>query len=266
MDLSIIIVNYNTGRLVNICIDKVLRDTKTPTAPSSEIIVIENASTEDPVTKLPTGVKLIKNAENLGFSKAVNQGIKIARGRYILLLNPDTELKTGSIADMIKFAQLHTDAGVVGTKLLLPSGESQKSVFRFPTILRAFQEFILGIKDKFSPYVPLGKNFVEVEALVGAVFLITDKAREKVGLLDERYFMYFEDIDYCMRVRKAGLKVYFLPNVEFLHHHGASGKKLVDASNQWRRLVPSSVVYHGYITHLVIMLIMKVGQKLYRYK
>ena len=265
MDLSIIIVNYNTAELVKSCVNKLLKDTKNLTSPQAEIILIENASPEKPLKDdwKNERIQLITNKENLGFAKAVNQGMNVSKGRHVLLLNSDTELKSGSINDLVKFADSKEDAGIVGAKLILPTGEVQKSVFRFPTIWRAVQEFLLGQKDKFSSFVPSGNVPVKVEAIVGAVFLITNKAKEKVGLFDERYFMYFEDLDYCKRVSAAGLSVYYLPTVEFFHHHGASGKNLADSANQWRRLIPASKTYHGLVKHSIITLILKVGQKLY---
>lgn len=262
MDLSIIIVNYNTGKLVKTCIDKILNNTKNLTFPSSEIIVVENASPDEPVEDLPKNVILIKNDENLGYAKANNQGLKIAKGRHVLLLNSDTEIKKGAFKDLTDFADSNPNTGVIGAKLILPTRVIQKSVFHFPTIWRAFQEYILKLENKFSLYAPDVLQPVEVEAVVGAVFLITDKAKEKVGFLDERYFMYFEDLDYCKRVKAAGLKVYYHPAVEFLHHHGASGKNLADSENQWRRLIPASKTYHGLPKHHLINWIIRIGQKL----
>ena len=94
-----------------------------------------------------------------------------------------------------------------------------------------------------------------------AAFLITPKALNKVGLLDERYFMYFEDIDYCRRIARAGLKIYYLPEAEVYHVHGASGKGLVDDKNQWKRLIPSSKIYHGLLRHYLISFIIASSQK-----
>lgn len=262
MDLTIIIVNYNTGKLVSTCVDKILVNTKNLTYPKSEIIIIENASPDEPVGNLSKFAKIIRNTENLGFSKANNQGIKIAQGRHVVLINSDTEIQKGSLKELVDFADRNKDAGVIGARLILPSGEVQKSVFRFPTVWRAVQEFIFGIKDTYSSYAPSGDKPVVVESLVGAVFLITNRALSKVGLLDERYFMYFEDLDYCKRVNDLGLKVYYLPEVEFIHHHGASGKKLADNQNQWKRLVPSSIIYHGFVKHTLITWILKIGQRL----
>jgi GT2 family glycosyltransferase len=120
----------------------------------------------------------------------------------------------------------------------------------------------LGKKGAFELFVPKGDKPVEVDAVVGASFLITPMARKKVGLLDERYFMYFEDLDYCRRVNKLGLKVYYLPSAKIIHYHGASGKKIVKPAFQWKRLIPSSKIYHGALTHYLINFIIWLGQKI----
>ncbi|MCD6225630.1 glycosyltransferase family 2 protein, partial [bacterium] len=197
--------------------------------------------------------------QNLGFSKANNQGISIAQGKYLLLLNSDTIVKKGSLEKMVEFAEAHHDAGVVGPRLLNADGSIQPSCFNFPSVLGAIKEFWLGKKGSFTKWAPKGKQPVEVDAVVGAAFLITPQARKKVGLLDERYFFYFEDIDYCRRVWRAGLKVYYFPQAEIIHLHGASGKKLKQKPNQW--LIASSKIYYGWWRYYLINSIIWLGQK-----
>jgi GT2 family glycosyltransferase len=133
----------------------------------------------------------------------------------------------------------------------------------FPTLTRAIQEFWFG-KKVYSKYAPQESYPIPVDAVVGAAFLVTPYAIEKVGLLDERYFMYFEDLDYCRRVWKAGLKVYYLPQAQIIHYHGVSGRKLAPKSMQWKRLVPSSKIYHGLLKHYLLTLIILFGQKVLR--
>lgn len=251
--LSIIIVNYNTGELLARCISSV--EKSSPRLPY-EVIILDNASTDESVK----GIKNIKNKTNMGFAKAVNQGIKLAEGGYMLLLNPDTEVEKGALAKMVEFAQKTDDAGVIGARLLNPDGSVQSSVLRFPTLGRAFQEFWLG-KKVYSKYIPDGKEPTEVDAVVGAAFLITPEARRRVGLMDERYFMYFEDLDYCRRVKRAGLKVYYLPSARVVHYHGVSGKSVAPDKEQWKRLIPSSKLYHGALKHYLINFIIWSGQK-----
>jgi len=263
-DLSIIIVNYNTKDLTKACIESVMNE---GSKLDFEVIVVDNNSKDGSVAELKKlwrkykNLKLIENKENSGFSRANNQGAREASGKYILLLNSDTVVKRFSFKRLIAFAEKKEDAGVVGARLLNSNGSLQASCFYFPTIKNAIREYWLGQKGLFEKYAPKGNKPVEVEALVGAVFLITPKALQKVGLLDERYFMYFEDVDYCRRVWEKGLKVYYLTEVRVLHYHGVSGKKLADSANQWRRLIPSSKIYHGTLNHYVLTVILWLGQK-----
>lgn len=266
LKLSIIIVNYNTGPLLGKCFKSLKETTNDFQNPSYEIIVVDNASTDESLPIIsnfhsPGGdLRLIKNQKNVGFAKAVNQGIRKAKGKYILLLNPDAQVKDSAIKNLLKFAEEENDAGVVGAQLLNPDGSVQASVFRFPTLWRAFQEFWLG-KRVYSKYAPEGNDPVEVDAVVGAAFLITPQALKKAGFLDERYFMYFEDLDYCRRVKFAGLKVYYLPKTQVVHYHGVSGRGLVGKEDQWRRLIPGSKIYHGIFRHYLLTLIIWSGQK-----
>ena len=266
MDLSIIIVSYNTKKLTLDCIKSIAKEGSDL---KKEIIVIDNGSRDNSVvaiSKLKTqnsklNLKIIENTENLGFSKANNQGIKEAKGKYILLLNSDTMVKKGVFEKLVKFAEKVSDAGVIGARLLNSDGSIQASCLYLPTIKNAIREYWLGKHGLFEKYSPKGKKPVEVEAIVGAAFLLTPKAIKEVGTLDEKYFFYFEDIDYCRRVRKVGLKVYYLPTAEVVHYHGASGKKLAEEKDQWRRLIPSSKIYHGLFKHYLLTAVLWSGQK-----
>jgi hypothetical protein len=259
VDVSIIIVSFNTKDLTLACIKSIIDEGSELT---KEIIIVDNGSTDGTVeelTKLTKLIKLIKNSENLGFSKANNQGIKVAKGKHILLLNSDTKVKREAIKKLVDFAEVTPNAGVVGPMLLNPNGSEQPSVFRYPTLARAFKQYWLGKKRLLEKYYP--EKTSAVETIVMAAFLITPHALKKVGLLDERYFMFYEDLDYCKRVNKSGLKVYFLPSAKVLHYHGASGKKLTEKSDQWRRLIPSSKIYHGTVKHYLFNFILWSGQK-----
>lgn len=269
IETSVIIVSFNTKKLTLEAIRSVIKEKESL---SREIIVVDNASddgTVEEITKLSKKIKLIKlitNKRNKGFAKANDQGIRVAKGKYILLLNSDTKIKKGAIGKLIKFAKRTPDAGVVGPKLLNPDGSVQPSVFRFPTISMAIRQYWCGEKGLMDKYLPATNSQlpVAVDSLTMAAFLITPEAKDAVGLLDERYFMYFEDLDYCKRVNKAGLKVYYLPTAEVVHQHGASGTGLAETKDQWRRLVPSSKIYHGKLKHSIINFIIWSGQKMYR--
>ncbi len=268
MDLSIIIVNLNTKDLTVGCMRSIEKEAKDL---SFEVLLTDNGSTDGSVEALKSITKekywknrftLILNDKNTGYAKANNQGIKKAKGKYILLLNNDTIVHKGSLQALLKFAEKTPDAGVIGSKLLNIDGSLQSSCFRFPTIGRAIREYWLGEKGLFEKFAPQGKAPVTVDAVVGAVFLITPEAKKRVGILDERYFAYFEDIDYCRQTWKRGLKVYYLPGSVITHYHGATFKKLAsEEAVRWRRLIPGSKIYHGLIKHYIINAVLWLGQK-----
>jgi len=265
MDISIVIVNYKTKELVVDCVKSIFSEGSDL---SLEVIIVDNNSDDGSIEefkklqKKNAKIKLIANDNNAGYAKANNQGIKIAKGNYILLLNSDTLVKKGSLGIMVAFAEKTADAGVVGVRLLNADGSLQPSCFHFPTVKNAILEYFFGQKGLFDKYAPKGNKPVVVDAVVGASFLITPEAINQVGLLDERYWAYFEDIDYCRQVGKKGLKVYYLPKVEIIHYHGASFKKATpDETTRWKRLIPSSKIYHGLVGHYLINSIIWLGQK-----
>lgn len=264
MKLSVIIVSYNTKELTTACIESVMNE---GSSLDLEVVVVDNNSKDGSISEIKKlwrkykNLVLIENKDNAGYSKANNQGAKSAKGEYMLLLNSDTIVKRFALKKLVAFAEKKRDAGVIGSRLLNADGSIQASCVRFPTIGNAIREYWFGQEGLFEKYSPQGEKPVEVEALVGAAFLITPLALERAGLLDERYFFYFEDIDYCRRVWQQGLKVYYLPESRIVHYHGASGKKLADAANQWRRLIPSSKIYHGILKHYVLTAILWLGQK-----
>tara|TARA_Y100000310_G_C20622784_1_gene784255 strand:- start:717 stop:1532 length:816 start_codon:yes stop_codon:yes gene_type:complete len=253
--LSVVIVNFNTGKYLFECLESIKKTTNDLSDPKIQVVVVDNASTDGSAKN----IKAIKNKENIGFARAVNQGLKKARGEYVLLLNPDTKVKPKALKNILEFAQRHAEAGVIGAQLLNSDGSMQKSVMPFPTVQRAIAEFWLGRKV-YSKYAPPGDLPVEVDAVVGAAFLITPTARQKIGGFDEHYFMYFEDLDYCRRAKDSGLKIYYLPTSQIIHHHGVSGQGTVTEKDQWRRLVPSSKIYHGLIWHHLINFVLWSGQ------
>lgn len=240
---------------------------------SFEVILVDNGSIDTSVKQFnklkkedfwKTRLSLILNHSNEGYAKANNQGIKMAGGQYVLLLNNDTIIHNKSIQNLVDFADRTSDAGVVGAKLINADGTPQMSCYNFPTVKSAFKEYWLGAKGLFEKFAPIGNTPQTVDSVVGAVFLVTPTALKRIGLLDERYFAYFEDIDYCRQVWKKGLKVYYLPKSIVTHYHGATFKQLSTGATQWRKLIPSSKIYHGLINHYIIFFIMWTGQKFRR--
>ena len=223
-ELSIIIVNWNTREFLRACLRSIYA-TLDPI--SFEVIVADNASDDGSAEMVSSDfpeVLLVRNNENVGFAAANNIGLRRARGEFVMLLNPDTELCPNSAARMLDFMKSRPDAGLAGPKLISSSGKLQKSGRRFPSF---FSE-VLCITRLFRVVRPWhdaklrwGRlNFdanVEVDEVSGACMLIRKAALDQVGLLDERFFMYYEDVDLCYRLKKAGWKVYFLGEAPVIH-------------------------------------------------
>lgn len=272
MGLSIIIVNFNTKELLKKCLESIFRVKEHESGRvEMEIIVVDNGSTDGSVEAIEArykDIKILRNEENLGFAKANNQGIKISKGDYILLLNSDTEVRSGALDKLVQFAEKHPDAGVAGARLLNPDGSIQPSVYHFPTIWRAIAEYWLGKRGVYEKYALTGAltgtDPVSVEAVTGAAMLIPRKTIEKVGLLDERYFLYFEDLDFCRRARETGLKIYYLPSAEVIHHHGKSAALVGSQAYKW--LCQSSKIYNGKLKYSLLYFIIWIGQKWQRFK
>lgn len=263
--LSIIILSFNTKELLKQCLKSLNTKQHPPVGgPSSklEVVVVDNGSADgspDMVKKEFSNVFLIQNKTNLGFAKAVNQGIKKATGDYILLLNSDTKVKKDSLEKMIEFARLNPQAGVIGARLLNPDGKIQPSCYHFPSIRRAIAEYWFGQKGAYEKYAEMGDNPSKVEVVVGAAMFIPQMTLKKVGLFDERYFVYFEDLDYCRRVKEAGLAVFYLPQAEIIHHHGQSTAKVGSETYKW--LSSSSKIFNGIVKYFVLTLVIFMAQK-----
>lgn len=266
-DLSIVIVNLNTKKITIECLKSIEKERENL---SFEVLLIDNGSNDGSVEAFKKikeekfwkdKLTLILNDDNTGYAKANNEGIKRAKGKYILLLNNDTVVHKNALQNLLNFAEKTPDAGVIGSKLLNRDGTLQKSCYHFPTIKNAIKEYWFGKNGLFEKFAPIGKNSTTVDSVVGAAFLITPEAKKRVGMLDERYFAYFEDIDYCRQVWKKGLKVYYLPDSVITHYHGTTFKKLANEGEQWKKLIPSSMIYHGMLKHYILNTILWSGQK-----
>jgi GT2 family glycosyltransferase len=234
LDLSIIIVNYNAEKLLRECLESVFRFQKDL---NFEMILIDNHSQDgsmEMVKKRFPQVRLVENKRNLGFSAACNQGIKSSRGRYLLLLNPDTEFTGGGVTGMIEFMESHRPAGICGPRMVDPEGKVQFSCRSFPSYLTAISSR-QSVLNRLFPDNPLSKTYLlkdrngsrqsEVDWVSGSAMLVRREVFEKIGLLDESFFMYVEDVDFCYRAKKANLQVHFVPEVTIVHHIGQSTRR-----------------------------------------
>lgn len=235
MDVSIVIVSYNTSELLSKCLKSLkgaLEGIK------SEVFVVDNNSTDDSVKMVKSDfswIHLIANTENLGFSKANNQAIKKASGEYILVLNPDTQVQKDTVKKMIGFMEKHLEVGIATCRIELPNGNLDLDCRRhFPTPFRSFTHFsglskiIKGTKlfDAYYMGYISDKKEHEIDSCVGAFMMIRKKDLDRVGLFDEDFFFYGEDLDLCWRFGEKGYKIMYTPITKILHHKGAaSGMK-----------------------------------------
>jgi len=263
MELSVIILNYKTPRETYECALSCLKESSNI---KLEIIIVDNGSDDNSWEYLnhklnkSNNVILIRNPKNFGFSKGVNVGLIKAAGKYKYLLNSDTRIPKGIFLQLINYTKTHPDVGIVGSKLILPDGSIQKSCYNLPMLKNAVSEFWMGKKHAFSGFAPLSENPTAVEAVVGASFFISPQVYEKVGLFEERYFMYYEDLDYCRKVLKGGYKIIYHPGITVFHHHGLSGKKFSDKGLPNEKLIASSKIYHGILKHYLINFVLWSGQ------
>jgi GT2 family glycosyltransferase len=234
IDLSVIIVNYNVKDLFKKCLQSIFNFQEEL---KFEVIIVDNHSEDQSLKMLKENfshVKLIENQHNLGFSVACNQGIRQSRGRYILLLNPDTEFTAGGISEMIKFMDSFPQVGICGPKMVDPQGKTHFSARSFPSYLTAISSS-QSILNRIFPTNPLSRRYLlkdqdrdqklEVDWVSGSCLLTKRGVFEKIGLLDEQFFMYVEDVDFCYRAKKAGFSVYYFPNSVVIHHIGKSTQK-----------------------------------------
>ncbi|MDY6973499.1 MAG: glycosyltransferase family 2 protein [Thermodesulfobacteriota bacterium] len=236
ISIDIIIVNYNSTDHLLRCLRSVFDDLN---GAAAKIFVQDNAS-EDNVDRLneifPT-VRLCNNGHNIGFSKAVNKALKISTAEYVLVLNPDTYLFGGFFEPVVGYMDRHPDVGILGPRILNSDGSLQGSARSHPSALTAF----FGRSSVLSKWFPSnrvtrsnlltsrsdGVNPMEADWVSGACMLVRREAVKDVGLMDERFFMYWEDADWCRRMRAKGWKVVYFPRISIVHYVGASSEKFL---------------------------------------
>jgi GT2 family glycosyltransferase len=221
MDLSIVIVNWNTAKLLTQCLESIYR---TGSRYTFEIIMVDNGSSDGSVLTVEQrfpDVFIIQNNQNLGFAKANNRGIAMAQGRYYLLLNSDTIVLPGTLDELVHTADLYTDVGVLSPKLLNIDDTLQESWASFPS----FGSELLGRNFRNHQLVPDVSSAYDVDWVSGACMLVRAKMVHEVGLLDEDYFMYSEEADWCFRIKKMGWKIWYLSNAVIYHLGGGSANR-----------------------------------------
>lgn len=238
MDLSIITVSYNVSALLAECLASIYAGfSDTPLR--YEIWVIDNASRDESpkiVRQRFPQVHLIVNDENRGFAAACNQGIVNSQGRYVLLLNPDTRVLDNALGLLVDFMEENHRAGMVGAQLLHADGSFQHSAFRFPGLAQLFLDFFplnhRLLNSRLNGRYPRwlyerGRPF-PIDHPLGAAMMVRREVIEQVGMLDERFFMYCEEIDWAMRIRQAGWEIYCVPQAKIVHYVAQSTQQFRD--------------------------------------
>lgn len=233
MDVSIIIVAWNVRQLLEECLASVFEQTSGVTF---EVIYVDNASVDgssDTVRAKFPSVRIIQNDRNLGFIKANNQGIRVAQGRYILLLNSDTLVLDNAVAKIVRFGDEHPQAAVVGGRVLNPDETLQRSCLTFHSLTQIFlgATYLYKLFPRFASERITWWDYNEVRAvdvIVGCFSLVRRDAFATVGLMDEDYFVYCDDRDWCYRFRQAGWEVLFTPEPRIIHYGGQTTKKAAD--------------------------------------
>ncbi len=268
--ISVIIVNWNTKDLLLACVRSLKEHTREQTL---EIIVVDNASTDGSQEALKAqfpDIVLIQNRENLGFAKANNIGITRARGEYLCLVNSDVEIKDGCIDKMAAYLKEHPEIGLMGPKIYLPDGSVQRSCKQFPSIRAHFCSAVMLHRIFPGKRAFAGEEMTwfgydttqEVDVLTGAFWLTHRKAVNDVGLLDERFFFYSEDVDWCRRFKDRGWKTIFFPEARITHFTGGSSTD--DPVKYYVRLCRAKLQYwekhSSKINCFIVKLIMLIHQ------
>jgi len=263
--LSIIIVNWNTRELLAQCLESVSHEIHRLGPLGVETLVVDNASTDGSTQMVQERfpwVQLTENQKNVGFARANNQAILQSTGRYVLLLNPDTEVKPGAFEALIAFMEAHPHVGGAGARLLNPDHTLQASCYAAPTLPREFwRMFHLDALVPYGTYRmekwDLSKHR-EVDVIQGACLILRQDVLNQVGLFDGEYFIYSEEVDLCHRLRNAGWKLYWVPQARVVHYGGQSTQQV--AAEMFLRLYQGKIIYfrkhYGWFTSHIYKLIL----------
>ena len=261
-------MNWNTRDILRDCLASIYEQIH---GIESEVIVIDNASSDGSVQMVKTEfpqVVLIENTENRGFAAANNQGMRIAKGRYLLLLNSDTVVLDRAIQKTIAFADQHPQAAVVGCKVLNPDHSLQPSCFMFPSLLNLFLSatylYKIFPKSRFFGRERMTwwqrDDVRQVDVVTGCFMLVRREAIDQIGLMDEDFFMYAEETDWCYRFKQAGWQNLFYPDAQIIHLGGQSSKQVkVEMTIQLRRAILQFIKknygkVHFYLGRLLIIM------------
>ena len=252
MDLSIITISYNTRAMTLECLRSVYAQTRET---SFEVVVVDNASRDGSAAAIAATfaqVHLIRNDENRGFAAANNEGLRVARGRYVLLLNPDTLVLGDGLRKMVAYMDAHPDIGCAGCQVLLNETEIQQTCFRFPSPLNVLLD-LTGLARLFPRSRLCGRYWMgswdreserDVDVVSGMFMLVRREALAQVGLMDEDYFVYAEEADWCYRFWKHGWRCVFTPVAQIIHREGGGQSTRQVSARMYVQLQKSILIFH----------------------
>lgn len=271
MDVSIVIVNWNTRDILRGCLKSIYEQT---VKSKIEVIVIDNASGDGSVDMLKSEfphVVSIENSENRGYAAGVNQGIAVAKGRYVLVLNSDTIICNNAIEKTMRYADRHPEAAVIGCQVLEDSDKIQMTCFRFPSLTNLFLS-AFGLAKVFKYNRVLGREWMlwwdrkserQVDVVSGSCMLVRWEAIEQVGGMDEDYFLYYEETDWCYRFAKAGWEMRFWPGVKIIHCHGGRNSSKQEAVKMFVQMQKSCLTFfrkhHGIVSYILARLLLTIS-------
>jgi len=234
MRLTISIVNWNTTELLRLCLRSIFDN---PPDAELEVVVVDNASSDFDGTAVKgefPQARVVANSENTGYAHGNNQAIDLSTGDYVLLLNPDTEVRAGALQALIGFMEAHPDAAAAGGRLIRPDGGVDQCCRGFPTPVALASEY-LGLSRIFPKSKLFGAyrmtwfgfdNVAEVDQVMGSCMIISRKALAAIGGFDEEFPIFFNEVDWCLRAKAAGWKIYFTPDAEITHIGGQSTRQV----------------------------------------
>jgi len=241
--LSVVVLSYNTKDITARCLDSLYRHA--PTIADMDVVVIDNASFDgsaDAIEERFPDIKLIRNTQNRGFSAACNQGIRVSKGDIVLLLNSDTELHDQSLDVVVDYMIRNPEIGIAGGNMLDPNGKPQPSCHTYPTyknLLFSKSSIFSGLryfKKKYKRYRFIPESITDVDAMCGGFLFLSREALSTIGLLDERFFFYVEDIDIARRMKRAGWRIVFIPKATITHLGGASTSRKPAKTYAWHHI------------------------------
>jgi N-acetylglucosaminyl-diphospho-decaprenol L-rhamnosyltransferase len=273
-DVSIIIVSWNVRDYLAVCLDSIFTESLVPL--NVEVIVVDSASNDDTVQMLRTkypDVICLAQTENIGFTRGNNIGLAAARGRHLLLLNPDTEVIGDALHQMVAYLDAYPEVGIVGPHTLNSDGTHQSTRRRFPTLVTAIFESTW--LQRFAPHQVLDHYYVRdaadtdtvlVDWVQGSALMARRDVYAQIGPLDDSYVMYSEEMDWCKRARNAGWKVAYLGSAQITHHGGKSSEQVVASKHIYFQESKLRYFYkhHGLLAAAVLrlFLVISYGQQL----